>query len=96
VSRGDRIRLLISQGSPQLAYDDGMVEHLIGTASGKPAGQLPAPTGGAHVEGAWSPDGRALVIVDGQHLATIEPNAPGAREVLVGTAPSGCSYHDRV
>jgi beta-lactam-binding protein with PASTA domain len=77
VPKGAQVDLLISSGSPQLAYDDGHAIHVIDPTNGKPTGRLPAGAGPS-VEASWSPDGTHLVESEGGRLVLVQPNAPGA------------------
>ncbi|HEY7970294.1 MAG TPA: PASTA domain-containing protein, partial [Candidatus Limnocylindrales bacterium] len=67
VPKGAQVDLLISSGSPQLAFDDGRAIHVIDPTTGKPSGKVPAGPGPA-VEASWSPDGTHLVVSDGGRL----------------------------
>jgi beta-lactam-binding protein with PASTA domain len=75
VAKGAQVDLLISSGSPRLAYDDGHAIHVIDPTTGKPAGSVPAGVGPS-VEASWSPDGTHLVESSGGRLVLVQPNAP--------------------
>jgi beta-lactam-binding protein with PASTA domain len=77
VAKGAQVDLLISSGSPQLAYDDGNAIHVIDPTTGKKSGTVPAGAGPT-VEASWSPDGTHLVESQGGRLVLVQPNAPGA------------------
>jgi beta-lactam-binding protein with PASTA domain len=77
VPKGAQVDLLISSGSPRLAYDDGRAIHVIDPTTGKPSGKVPAGAG-PDVEASWSPDGTHLVVSDGGRLVLDQPNVPGA------------------
>ena len=77
VPKGAQVDLLISSGSPRLAYDDGQAIHVIDPTTGKPAGKVPAGMG-PNVEASWSPDGTHLVVSAGGRLVLDQPTAPGA------------------
>jgi beta-lactam-binding protein with PASTA domain len=77
VSKGAQVDLLISSGSPQLAYDDGDAVHVIDPTTGKKSGSVPAGAGPA-VEASWSPDGTHLVESQDGRLVLVQPNVPGA------------------
>lgn len=77
VPKGAQVDLLISSGSPQLAYDDGSAIHVIDPATGKPSGTAPAGAGPT-VEASWSPDGTHLVESQAGRLVLVQPNVPGA------------------
>ena len=86
VPKGAQVDLLISNGSPRLAYDDGHAIHVIDPTTGKPVGRFAADTG-PDVEASWSPDGTHLVESDGGRLALVQPNAP-ASAPFVMTPPT--------
>ena len=75
VSKGAQVDLLISNGSPRLAYDDGHVIHVIDPTTGKAAGRVAADTG-PDVEASWSPDGTHLIESDAGRLVLVQPSAP--------------------
>jgi beta-lactam-binding protein with PASTA domain len=77
VPKGAQVDLLISSGSPQLAYDDGNAVHVIDPTTGKPSGTVPAGTG-PDVEASWSPDGTHLVESEAGRLVLVQPNVRGA------------------
>jgi len=77
VPKGAQVDLLISSGSPQLAYDDGNAVHVIDPTTGKATGSVAAGPGPA-VEASWSPDGTHLVESEAGRLVLIQPNARGA------------------
>ena len=80
VPKGAQVDLLISNGSPRLAYDDGHAIHVVDPTTGKPAGRVPADAG-PDVEASWSPDGTHLVESSGGRLALVQPNAPAPFEL---------------
>jgi beta-lactam-binding protein with PASTA domain len=82
VARGAKVDLLISSGSPRLAYDDGRSVHVIDPATGRPSGAVP-PGVGPQVEAAWSADGTHLVISSGGQLVLEQPSRPGARPFVL-------------
>ena len=77
VPKGAQVDLLISNGSPQLAYDDGNAVHVIDPTTGRRSGTVPAGAGPA-VEASWSPDGTHLVESQAGRLVLVQPNVPGA------------------
>jgi beta-lactam-binding protein with PASTA domain len=77
VPKGAQVDLLVSSGSPRLAYDDGHAIHVIDPTNGKPAGRLAAGAGPS-VEASWSQDGTHLVESEGGRLVLVQPNASGA------------------
>ena len=66
LAQGKSVTILISSGSPLLAYDGGLARvnakvFVVDPSTGKRSASLPAAATGQQVEPAWSPDGSELV-----------------------------------
>jgi beta-lactam-binding protein with PASTA domain len=88
VAKGATVDLLVSNGSPQLSYDDGQAVHVIDPTTLKPSGQVPAGPG-PQVEPSWSPDGTHLVYSQNGQLVLFEPNVKNAQPLQLTQATSG-------
>ncbi|HEY1538539.1 MAG TPA: PASTA domain-containing protein [Solirubrobacteraceae bacterium] len=83
---GDRVRLLVSAGVPQLAFDTGSVLRVFDPTRGKTVREA-APPQGTAVEPSWSPDGRRLLYRVGTRLLLVSARlADRGRVVYDGTA----------
>jgi beta-lactam-binding protein with PASTA domain len=88
---GSNVRLLVSAGFPELAYDDRAGVHLIDAASGRtiaaaPSSSLPQQ------EATWSPGGRGVVYSQGGQLVLWDPSRRGGQPSPL-TAPNS-EEHD--
>ncbi len=70
VSTGERVRLLVSAGIPQLAFDTGSVLRIFDPRLGRTVREASPPQGTA-VEPSWSPDGRRLLYRVGRRLLLV-------------------------
>jgi beta-lactam-binding protein with PASTA domain len=87
VPKGATVDVLISSGSPQLAFDNGTSVNVIDPTTRKPSAQVP-PGQGPQVEPSWSIDGTHLVYSQGGQLMLLTPNTKGAiPKQLTQTAP---------
>ena len=86
VAKGAQVDLIISNGSPQLSYDNGQTISVINPSTGKPSGNVPAGSGGTQVEAAWSPDGTQLVYSQNGQLVLDNPNDRASKPFQL-TAP---------
>ncbi|MEA2150297.1 MAG: hypothetical protein QOD69_2127, partial [Solirubrobacteraceae bacterium] len=83
---GDRVRLLVAAGVPQLALDTGAVVQLFDPRGGRTVREA-APPQGTAVEPSWSADGRRLLYRVGRRLLLVSARLSGSGRVLYsGTA----------
>lgn len=87
VAKGAKVDLIISDGSPQLAYDTGSTVQVINPTTLKPSALVPPGTG-PQVEPAWSLDGSHLVYSQNGQLMLLAPNTKGATPYPL-TQPAG-------
>jgi beta-lactam-binding protein with PASTA domain len=92
VAKGARVALIISNGSPQLAFDNGTSVSVIDPTTGKPSAQIPAGVG-AQVEPSWSPDGQHLVYAQNGQLVLVDPGA-GSAPAIITHPPQGTTDHN--
>ncbi|HEX3977777.1 MAG TPA: PASTA domain-containing protein [Solirubrobacteraceae bacterium] len=93
VPKGARVALIISSGSPQLAFDNGTSLSVIDPATRKASAQVPAGVG-AQIEPAWSPDGQHLVYAQNGQLVLDDPSANGSAPAVVTHPPQGTTDHN--
>ena len=93
VPKGAKVALIISNGSPQLAFDNGTSISVINPTTSKVSGQLPAGVG-AQVEPAWSPDGQHLVYAQNGQLVLVEPGAKASTPAIITHPPQGTTDHN--
>ncbi|MGZ4168681.1 MAG: PASTA domain-containing protein [Solirubrobacteraceae bacterium] len=93
VAAGAHVALIISNGSPQLAFDDGTSISVIDPTTRKVSAQLPPGVGG-QIEPAWSLDGQHLVYAQNGQLILVEPNIKGSKPALITNPPAGSSDHN--
>ena len=70
LATGDGVRLVVSAGSPQLAYDTGEVVRVFDPRLGRTVREASPPAGLA-VEPSWSPTGRRLIYRVGRRLMLV-------------------------
>jgi beta-lactam-binding protein with PASTA domain len=93
VPKGAKVALIISNGSPQLAFDNGTQVNVIDPTSGKVTGQVPAGVG-QQVEPSWSPDGQHLVYAQNGQLVLVEPGTKGSPPAVITHPPQGTTDHN--
>ena len=86
VAKGALVDLIISNGSPQLAYDNGQTISVINPSTQKPSGTVPSI--GVQKEPTWSANGTQVVYSQDGNLVIDRPNVKGSRpKVLTKVAP---------
>ena len=88
VPKGAHVALLVSSGSPQLAFDNGTQISVIDPTTGKVTAQVPPGVGG-QVEPAWSLDGQHLVYEQDGALILVEPGVAASPPTTITTPPPG-------
>ncbi|HTN23466.1 MAG TPA: PASTA domain-containing protein [Solirubrobacteraceae bacterium] len=81
VAAGERVRLLVAAGVPQLALDTGAVVQLFDPRGQRTLREASPPQGSA-VEPAWTPDGRRLLYRVGRRLVLVSARLAGNGRVL--------------
>ena len=90
VPKGAHVAMIISNGSPQLAFDNGTSVSVINASTDKVSAQIP-PGVGAQVEPAWSPNGQHLAYEQNGGLVTVEPGVKGSVPSVITHPPQGMS-----
>jgi beta-lactam-binding protein with PASTA domain len=90
VPKGAHVALIISNGSPQLAFDNGTQVSVINPTTDKVSAPIPAGAG-AQVEPAWSPNGQHLAYEQNGQLVMVEPGVPNSRPAVITNPPQGMS-----
>jgi beta-lactam-binding protein with PASTA domain len=93
VPKGAHVALIISNGSPQLAFDNGTQVDVVNPTTGKVSAQLP-PGVGAQVEPAWSLNGQHIVYAQNGQLVMVEPGVKGSTPAIITHPPQGTSDHN--
>ncbi len=93
VPKGAHVAMIISNGSPQLAFDNGTQVDVIDPATRKASAQIPAGVG-SQVEPSWSPDGQHLVYAQNGQLVLVEPSATGSTPAIITHPPPGTTDHN--
>ncbi len=82
--RGASVRLLVSAGLPQLAFDTGSIMRVFDPRSGRTLRQAAPPQGDA-VEPSWSSDGRRVLYRVGRRLSFVSARlAESGRTIYEG------------
>jgi Tol biopolymer transport system component len=90
VPKGAHVALIVSNGSPQLAFDNGTQVSVIDPATDKVSAQIP-PGVGQQIEPAWSPNGQHLVYEQGGQLVIVEPAVKNSPPTVITHPPQGMS-----
>jgi beta-lactam-binding protein with PASTA domain len=90
VPKGAHVALIVSSGSPQLAFDNGTSVSVIDPATDRLSAQIPAGVG-AQIEPAWSPNGQHLAYEQGGALVMVEPGVKGSVPAVITHPPQGMS-----
>jgi beta-lactam-binding protein with PASTA domain len=93
VPKGAHVVLIISNGSPQLAFDNGTQVNVIDPTTRKASAQVPAGVG-SQIEPSWSPDGQHLVYAQNGQLVLVEPSAQGSAPAVITHPPQGTTDHN--
>ncbi|HEX3978684.1 MAG TPA: PASTA domain-containing protein [Solirubrobacteraceae bacterium] len=93
VPKGAHVVLIISNGSPQLAFDNGTQVNVIDPSTRKASAQIPAGVG-SQIEPSWSPDGQHLVYAQNGQLVLVEPSAKGSTPAVITHPPQGTTDHN--
>jgi beta-lactam-binding protein with PASTA domain len=90
VPKGAHVALLVSSGSPQLAFDNGTQVNVINPTTGKISAQIP-PGVGQQIEPTWSPNGQHLVYEQNGQLVIVEPGVKNSPPTVITNPPQGMS-----
>jgi beta-lactam-binding protein with PASTA domain len=90
VPKGAHVALLVSSGSPQLAFDNGTQVNVINPTTGKISAQIP-PGVGPQIEPTWSPNGQHLVYEQNGQLVIVEPGVKNSAPTVITNPPQGMS-----
>jgi beta-lactam-binding protein with PASTA domain len=90
VPKGAHVALLVSSGSPQLAFDNGTQVNVINPTTGKISAQIP-PGVGQQIEPTWSPNGQHLVYEQNGQLVIVEPGVKNSAPTVITNPPQGMS-----
>ena len=88
VAQGAHVALIISNGSPQLAFDNSASISVIDPTTLKVSAQLPAGVG-QQVEPAWSLNGQHLAYSQNGQIVIVEPGVKGSNPAILTTPPAG-------
>ena len=94
LTKGKSVTVLISSGSPLLAYDGGLASpsakvFVVDPSTGKRPASLTAATTGQQVEPAWSPDGSELVYSQNGQLMLDKRDKKGSAPKPLTKPPVG-------
>jgi len=90
VASGAHVALIISSGSPQLAFDNGTSINVIDPPSPKISAPLPAGVG-QQIEPSWSMNGQHLAYSQGGQIVMVEPGVKGSNPAVMAQPPAGTS-----
>lgn len=95
LAQGKSVKILVSSGSPLLAYDGGLANpsakvFVVDPSTGKRPTVAPAGTG-QQVEPAWSPDGSELVYSQNGQLVLDRRDKKGSAPKPLTTPPAGAA-----
>ena len=94
VPKGARVALIISNGSPQLAFDNGTSLSVIDPTTRKVcSAQVPGGVG-AQIEPEWSADGQHLVYAQNGQIVLDEPSAKASVPAVITHPPQGTTDHN--
>ena len=88
VPKGAHVAMLVSSGSPQLAFDNGAQINVIDPTTGKMTAQVPPGVGG-QIEPAWSQNGQHLVYEQDGALTLVEPGVAASPPAPITKPPPG-------
>ena len=88
VAQGAHVALIISNGSPQLAFDNSASISVIDPTTLKVSAQLPAGVG-QQVEPAWSLNGQHLAYSQNGQIVIVEPGVKGSNPAILTQPPAG-------
>jgi beta-lactam-binding protein with PASTA domain len=81
LAAGDRVRVNVAAGVPDLTFDTGKVVRIFDLTDGRSAREASPPQGSA-VEPSWSPDGRRLMYRVGRRLLLVSARLADSGRVL--------------
>ena len=88
MAQGAHVALIISNGSPQLAFDNSASISVIDPTTLKVSAQLPAGVG-QQVEPAWSLNGQHLAYSQNGQIVIVEPGVKGSDPAILTQPPAG-------
>ncbi len=88
VAKGAHVALIISDGSPHLAFDNSTSISVIDPTTLKVTAQLP-PGVGSQIEPSWSMNGQHLVYSQNGQLVMVEPDVKGSVPAILTQPPAG-------
>jgi hypothetical protein len=77
VAKGAQVDVIVSSGSPHLAYDDGTTVSVLDPSTTKPAAAVAGAAAGPQVEPSWSADGTELIYSQDGQLVLDKPAVKG-------------------
>ena len=88
VAQGAHVALIISNGSPWLAFDNSASISVIDPTTLKPSAQLP-PGVGQQVEPSWSLNGQNLAYSQNGQIVIVQPGVKGSNPAVLTPPPAG-------